>query len=326
MAPSLPVLPIRAPNPRRSAPAVPRPPQPARGRRRRRSPKTPCAFKAGAELPDFAVRGADGAEKRISAYRGKPLVLSFSPAESIPNDWLDQAVANYGPHGVEVLALVTRDTPENYRAWLELHRDRHRFATALDPAGPTAIKESAVFLAVGMVVPMPMVLVLDRDGKLVGKVAPKVATSPQGLAELLRRTGVPVKAADLPTPEMMALAAKFAAAAAPAPAAPFPASEPVPRAAATPGVPRRSRLRRLRGAPQRATAGQAPRNGRHGKILRLGRRPRPSDHRRRTEVLQKLSPGSAALGRGDDRGQPCADLYEKASRPNRARKTRASPT
>ena len=185
-------------------------------------------LKAGAVMTDFPIRGPDGAEKKISSYRGRPLVLSFSPAESIPSEFLDRVMENYGAHGVHVLAIVTRDSGENYRAWLELHRDRFRFTTALDPAGPAAVKESAVFLAVGMVVPMPMVLVLDREGKLVGKVAPKVATSPQGLAELLRRAGVPVTSGDLPTPEMMASAAKFAqTAAAPemaAPVAPAPTS------------------------------------------------------------------------------------------------------
>ena len=177
-------------------------------------------LKAGTVLADLAVRDAAGAQKKISEYRGKPVVLSFSQAESIPSDWLNQAVEKYGALGVEVVALVTRDTPENYQAWRGLHRDRYRFATVLDLSGPDAVKESAVFLAVGMVVPMPMVLVLDREGKLVGKVAPKVATSLQGLAELLRRSGVPVKAEDLPTPETMALVAKFATAAAASASAP----------------------------------------------------------------------------------------------------------
>ena len=172
-------------------------------------------LKAGAVMPDLAVRDAAGAEKMISAYRGQPVVLSFSPAESIPSEWLNQAVDKFGAQGVAVVAVVTRDTPENFRAWRELQRDRPRFATVLDPSGPAAVKESAVFRAVGMVVPMPMVLVLDRAGQLVGKVAPKVATATQGLAELLRRAGVPVRAEDLPTPEMMALVAKFAAATAP---------------------------------------------------------------------------------------------------------------
>jgi peroxiredoxin len=190
-------------------------------------------LKAGAVMSDLAVRDGAGAEKMISAFFGKPVVLSFSPAESIPSDWLNQVADKYGAHGVEVVALVTRDSSENFRAWRELHRDRHRFATVFDPSGPEAVKESAVFRAVGMVVPMPMVLVLDREGKLVGKVAPKVATSPQGLAELLRRVGVPVKAEDLPTPEMMALVAKFAAAA----AASAPSSSPGGGAKATLAVP-----------------------------------------------------------------------------------------
>ena len=177
-------------------------------------------LKAGTAMADFAVRGPDGGEKKISSFLGRPLVLCFSPAELIPSEFLNQVVEKYGAHGVDVLALVTRDTAENYRAWLDLHRDRHGFATVLDPTGPTAVKESAVFLAVGMVVPMPMVIVLDREGKLVGKVAPKVATSPQGLADLLRRTGVPVKPEDLPTPEMMAVAAKFSQLTSPSPAVP----------------------------------------------------------------------------------------------------------
>ena len=192
-------------------------------------------LKAGTVMTDLTVRDASGADRKLSAFRGKPLVLSFSPAEAIPAEWLDRAVERYAAHGVEVVALVTRDSAENLQAWRELHRGRHEFKTLWDASGPEAVNESAVFLAVGMVVPMPLVLVLDSAGKLVGKVAPKVATSPQGLAELLRRAGVPVAAADLPTPEMMALAAKFASvAAAPTPAAPAAAPTVAPNTA--PGV------------------------------------------------------------------------------------------
>ncbi len=172
-------------------------------------------LKAGAQIADLAVRGADGAALKLSQFRGKPLVLSLSPAEVIPDDFLDRARARFGPDGVQVLALVTRDTEAGYRGWLELHRGKHTFATAFDPSGPEAIRESAVFLAVGMVTPMPLVLVLDAEGRLVGKVAPKVATSFLGLAELLRRTGVKVKADELPSAEQMELAKAFAAATAP---------------------------------------------------------------------------------------------------------------
>jgi thiol-disulfide isomerase/thioredoxin len=173
-------------------------------------------LKPGALMAELTVRTADGAELKTSSYRGHPLVLCFAPAEMIPADFLDRAVEKYAAQGVQVVALVTRDTVENYRDWLALHRGQFQFATVCDPAGPEAIRESAVFLAIGMVAPMPFVLVLDAEGKLVGKVAPKVPTSARGLAELLRRAGVAVKADDLPTPEMFPK--PTASAAAPAPA------------------------------------------------------------------------------------------------------------
>ena len=180
-------------------------------------------LKAGSAVADLALRGPDGAAVRLSEFRGQPLVLSLSPAESIPDDFLERTVARFGADGVKVLAVVTRDTESGYRAWLDLHRGRHRFATAFDPAGPDAIRESAIFLTLGMVTPMPVVLAIDAEGKLLGKVAPKVTSSFQGLAELLRRAGVKVKPDELPSAEQMALVAAFAAtsttAASPAPAA-----------------------------------------------------------------------------------------------------------
>jgi len=159
-------------------------------------------LKSGTAMAELTLRTPEGADWKIASSRGHPLVLCFSPAEMIPVEFLDRAVEKYSGQGVQVVALVTRDTSENYVAWLALHRGRFQFATALDPAGPEAIRESAVFNAIGMVAPMPFALVLDAGGKLVGKVAPKVPTSARGLAELLRRAGVAVNAEDLPTPDM----------------------------------------------------------------------------------------------------------------------------
>jgi thiol-disulfide isomerase/thioredoxin len=187
-------------------------------------------LKAGTALAELTLRTVDGTERKTSSYRGHPLVLCLSPAEMIPAEFLDQTVEKYAAQGVQVVALVTRDSAEAYRDWFALHRDRFHFTALLDPSGPEAVRDSAVFLAVGMVVPMPLVLVLDAEGRLLGKVAPKVATSPRGLAELLRRAGVKVDAADLPTPEM------FPKAAAPVTAAPAASAAPatVVAAAAAP--------------------------------------------------------------------------------------------
>ena len=179
-------------------------------------------LKAGTVMNELNLRTADGGEAKASAYRGRPLVLCLSPAEMIPVEFLDRAVEKYSAQGVQIVSVVTRDSGDAYRSWLALHRDRFHFPVLLDPTGPDAVQESAVFKAVGMVVPMPLVIVLDRDGKLVGKVAPKVATSARGLAELLRRTGMTVAAEDLPTPDMFPkpTVAAPAPAAAPTAAAP----------------------------------------------------------------------------------------------------------
>ena len=172
-------------------------------------------LKAGTVMPELTLRTPEGTVLKTSQLLGKPSVISFSPAEAIPTEFLDRTVARFGPEGVQVLALVTRDTEAGYRAWLDLHRGRHRFSSALDASGPDAIRESAIFLAVGMVTPMPLVLVLDAEGKLLGKVAPKVSTSFLGLAELLRRAGVKLKSDELPSAEQMALVAAFASTTAP---------------------------------------------------------------------------------------------------------------
>ena len=166
-------------------------------------------LKAGSVIADIALRDLYSKESNISKYRGHTTVISFSPAESIPSDFLSNLVTKYSSQDIVVLSIVTRDTEENFREWSRLHSGRYNFSLLYDPSGSNAIKESAIFKAVGMVVPMPIVLVLDRNGKLVGKVVPKVATSRQGVAELLRRTGLSVDSNDLPSPEMMALAEKF---------------------------------------------------------------------------------------------------------------------
>lgn len=181
-------------------------------------------LKAGATMNELTLRTAEGSEVKTSAYRGHPLVLCFSPAEMIPVEFLDRVVDKYSTQGAQVVSVVTRDSGDSYRGWLALQRDRMRFPVLFDASGADAVQESAIFKAVGMVVPMPLVIVLDGAGQLVGKVAPKVPTSPRGLAELLRRAGLTVAVADLPTPDMFPK---------PGVAAPIPVATPTPVAQTT---------------------------------------------------------------------------------------------
>ncbi len=152
-------------------------------------------LKAGDILPDLDLQGADGAPRKLSEFRGHPLVLVFVTAEMIPSEFLDGVVAQYGAAGVQALALVTRDTRANLDAWLALHQERgHRFAIAFDPAPLGDLRQSAIFRTFQFGVPTPFSIVVDAEGRFVGTFPWKVPeVGPQGLAELLRRCGMAAK-------------------------------------------------------------------------------------------------------------------------------------
>lgn len=151
-------------------------------------------LKAGDVLPDLELQGTDGAARRLSEFRGHPLVLMFVTAEMIPAEFLDGVVTQYGEAGVQVLALVTRDTRANLDAWLALHRERsHRFTVAFDPVPPENPRAGAIFRTFQFGAPTPFAIVVDAEGRFVGMFPWKVPeVGPQGLAELLRRCGVPM--------------------------------------------------------------------------------------------------------------------------------------
>jgi len=159
-------------------------------------------LKAGDVLPDLDLQGTDGAPRKLSEFRGRPLVLMFVNAEMIPAEFLDGVVTKYGASGVQVLALVTRDSRAHLDAWLALHRERgHGFTVAFDPAPPEEPRQGAIFRTFQFGAPTPFSIVVDAEGRFVGMFPWKVPeVGSQGLAELLRRTGVPVAAGDLPPP------------------------------------------------------------------------------------------------------------------------------
>ncbi|MBL9191445.1 MAG: redoxin domain-containing protein [Opitutaceae bacterium] len=155
--------------------------------------------KAGDLLVDVEFQGSNGAPSRLSDFRGKPLVLLFAPAEMIPEEYLNGIVEHYGASTVQVLALVTRDTEENYRAWLGLHGARgNRFMTAFDPVPASDPRRGVINRLFQFGAPTPLSMVVDAEGKFAGLFPWKLPQGRQGLAELLRRCGVPVKAEDLP--------------------------------------------------------------------------------------------------------------------------------
>lgn len=150
---------------------------------------------AGDTLPDLALQGVDGAPRKLSDFRGHPLVLIFVTAEMIPAEFLDGVVEQYGAAGVQALALVTRDTRANLDAWIALHRDRgHRFVTVFDPVPAEDPRNGAIFRTFQFGAPTPFAIVVDGESRFMGAFpwkTPEVGR--QGLAELLRRCGVTAK-------------------------------------------------------------------------------------------------------------------------------------
>jgi thiol-disulfide isomerase/thioredoxin len=155
--------------------------------------------RAGDLLVDVEFRSPEGAPQRLSDFRGKPLVLLFAPAEMIPEEYLNGIVDHYGASSVQVLSIVTRDTEVNYRAWLGLHGARgNRFTTAYDPAPISDPRQGVINRLFQFGAPTPFSMVVDAEGRFAGLFPWKLPQGRQGLAELLRRCGVPVKPEDLP--------------------------------------------------------------------------------------------------------------------------------
>jgi len=157
--------------------------------------------KAGDPVADVEFRAADGTPRKLSDYRGQPLVVFFAPAEMIPDDYLNGIVGKYGAAGTQVLAIVTRDTEANFDAWRELHAPRgHKFTVAFDPVPVSDPRNGVINRIFQFGAPTPFSMVVDTEGRFVGLFPWKLPQGQQGLAELLRRCGVPVATEDLPPP------------------------------------------------------------------------------------------------------------------------------
>jgi peroxiredoxin len=153
--------------------------------------------KAGDVLTDVEFRAADGAPRKLSDFRGKPLVVLFAPAEMIPEEYLNGVVEKFGATRVQVLAIVTRDTEANFQAWLALHGARgNRFTIAFDPVPISDPRNGVINRLFQFGAPTPFSMVVDAAGRFVGLFPWKLPQGQEGLAELLRRCGVPGASAE----------------------------------------------------------------------------------------------------------------------------------
>jgi thiol-disulfide isomerase/thioredoxin len=155
---------------------------------------------AGDLVTDVEFRLSTGATQRLSDYRGRPVVLFFSSAEMIPEDYLNGIVADYGASSLQVLALVTRDSEAAFNAWSALHAERgNRFAVAFDPAPASDPRSGAINRIFGFGAPTPFSIVIDGEGRFLGMFPWKLPQGQQGLAELLRRAGLATSAKKSPS-------------------------------------------------------------------------------------------------------------------------------
>jgi len=120
--------------------------------------------KVGAPAPDFSLKDGNGEEWRLSAYRGKVVVLLFYPGDETPictrqmcsvrDRWED-----YSTTGAEVVGIST-DSVESHQKFAEHHELPLRLLS--DPSAEVANLYGARSLIPGKVA--RSVFVLDANG------------------------------------------------------------------------------------------------------------------------------------------------------------------
>ncbi len=131
----------------------------------RTSSSPPAALAVGDAAPDVTAKAHDGAELRLAALKGKPVVVYFYPKDETPgctkeacafrDAWKDLAKADV------VLVGVSTDTEASHRAFAEHHG--LPFHLVSDPDGKIAsafgVPNRAGYLA-------RQTVVIGRDGKV----------------------------------------------------------------------------------------------------------------------------------------------------------------
>jgi len=121
--------------------------------------------KNGSVAPDFELKSLDGAQVRLSDFRGKAVLLNFwatwcAPCK-IEMPWFVDLQKQYASQGLQVIGVAMDDSGEDTIA---------KFARQMGVNYPVLIGKEAVGDAYGGVEFLPTTFFIDRQGKVVDRV------------------------------------------------------------------------------------------------------------------------------------------------------------
>jgi thiol-disulfide isomerase/thioredoxin len=122
---------------------------------------------AGTVAPDFTVEARDGSPLRLSAYKGKVVVLDFWATWCLPcvrgMKHTNAVAQKFQKNEVVVLAVNVKDNKADFRAWLAKHPEYKAVRFGIDPAPDGKDIATTLFNATGI----PVQYVIGKDGKIV---------------------------------------------------------------------------------------------------------------------------------------------------------------
>ena len=120
----------------------------------------------GAQAPDFELVSLDGRRVKLSDYRGKAVVLNFWATWCAPckveMPWFVDLQNQYGSDGLTILGVAMDDSEPRKIA---------QFASEMGVNYPVLLGTNKISEAYGDVEYLPTTFYINRQGKIIGKVA-----------------------------------------------------------------------------------------------------------------------------------------------------------
>lgn len=138
-------------------------------RQRQKRPATTSSLAGdarGVQAPDFELVSLDGRKVKLSDFRGKAVVLNFwatwCPPCKTEMPWFVDLQKQYGSDGLTILGVAMDDSDPQKIA---------QFASEMGVNYPVLLGTNNVSEAYGDVEYLPTTFYINRQGKIVGKVA-----------------------------------------------------------------------------------------------------------------------------------------------------------